>query len=74
MATDPNDWTKYDDVEVMSRLLRRGVEPIAAKALVRDRRLPEAAEDIEDVLGREFLDADDKPIRFETPIDRRPRR
>lgn len=68
------EWRKFSDSELLSRLLRRQVEPVAAKGLVRDREIDSAIEEINEVLGQEYLDEYDQPIRFEIPLDRRRRR
>lgn len=68
------DWTTWSDAELMGRLLRRGSEATAAKALVRDRVMASAVEEIEEILALEFLDDNDKPVRLESTLDRRNRR
>lgn len=67
-------WLNYDSVELQTRLLRRGIEPVTVKGLVRDRQLPEAMAEITDILDRVYLDENDEPIQFEVPIERRTRR
>lgn len=68
------DWTKMSDPEIMARLMRRGVEAVHAKGLVRDRDQRYAAQEIDEVLTKVYLDENDQPIKFEHPIDRRVRR
>lgn len=68
------DWHTMSDAEVMGRLLRRGMEPVYAKGLVRDRETQAAAEEIEEMLTTVYLDEKEQPIKFEHPIDRRVRR
>lgn len=66
-------WQDLSDAEVMSRLLRRGVEPVQAKGWVRDRESEYAAEEIGAVLDKEYYNPDepDKAITFEIPIEKR---
>jgi predicted transcriptional regulator len=69
-----DDWTTWSDAEVLGRLMRRGIEGVYAKGLVRDRVMPESADEIFTILSREYKDDEGKVQRFETPLDRRPLR
>lgn len=73
-AAAPEDWHTFSDPEVMARLLRRGVEAVYAKGLVRDRATEAADEEINEVLTKQYLDDQEQPIKFEHPLDRRVRR
>lgn len=67
-----DDWTTWTDAELMTRLLRRGCDPVEAKGLVRDRALGgPAVEEIEAYLAVEILDQNERPVRLEVPLDRR---
>jgi hypothetical protein len=68
------DWHTWTDAELLTRLLRRQVDPVTAKGWVRDRALDDIVAEIEAVLGATYKDANDKPQRLELPFDRRARR
>lgn len=69
-----DDWHTWTDSELLSRLLRRMVDPVTAKGWVRDRALDDIDAEIEAVLSATYKDANDKPQRLELPFDRRARR
>lgn len=68
------DWTTWSDPELMGRLLRRECEAVHAKALVRDRVMPDAVEEIEEFLKFTIVNDHDEVIKLETTLDRRARR
>lgn len=67
-------WENWDDVELRTCLIRRGVEPVTAKGWVRDRQLQFAHDEIASILDRTYVDENDDEIVFEIPQDRRLRR
>ncbi len=67
-------WLDLDDVEVNTRLIRRGVDPVIAKGWVRDRQLQDAQVEITSVLERYYLDENDEVVQLEIPPERRSRR
>ena len=68
------DWRTYTDSELLGRLLRRGIEPVYAKGLIRDRALDEQADEIDTILNTPVVGPDKKEVRVELPLDRRARR
>lgn len=68
------DWHTWTDSELLTRLMRRMVDPVTAKGWVRDRALDDIEAEIAAVLEATYKDANDKPARLELPFDRRARR
>lgn len=71
---EDHEWTKWPDAEIMGRLLRRGMEPVAAKGLVAGRLNTAAALEITEELERVYRDDEGKAVKHEIPLDQRPRR
>lgn len=68
------EWMDYSDAEILGRMLRRGADPVMTKGCLQTKHLDESQAYLSEYLDQEYLDDRGEPIKFETPLDRRPRR